>query len=90
MPDKYEALSREFQGKQNIEITRDGFAVSRAADYIIYSVEAAAIDSVIAQYGPGMTAAPPRTTRLTRCGSNKDGRHRRWPDFVQGPRDQGL
>ena len=48
-------MSEEFRGRENVEIVRDGFAVSRAADYIIYSVEAAAIDSVIALYGPGMS-----------------------------------
>ncbi len=58
-PEKFEALSEEFRGQQNIEITRDGFAVSRAADYIIYSVEAASIDTVIARYGPGTTTHSP-------------------------------
>ena len=31
---------------------KDGHAVSRVADYIIYSVEAEYIDAVVAQYGP--------------------------------------
>ncbi|KAG9250756.1 uncharacterized protein F5Z01DRAFT_628936 [Emericellopsis atlantica] len=35
-----------------IEICPNGHYVSRASDYIIYSVEAAVIDRVIAQYGP--------------------------------------
>ncbi|KAF4119732.1 prephenate dehydrogenase (NADP+) [Geosmithia morbida] len=35
-----------------IEICRNGHYVSRASDYIIYSVEAAVIDRVISQYGP--------------------------------------
>ncbi|GJN82452.1 prephenate dehydrogenase [Purpureocillium lilacinum] len=39
-------------GSENIEICRNGHFVSRASDYIIYSVEAAVIDRVIAQYGP--------------------------------------
>jgi len=58
-------LSEEFRGRKNIEVTRDGFAVSRAADYIIYSVEAAAIDSVIALYGPGMSCNVPLRLSLT-------------------------
>ncbi|KAK8141717.1 prephenate dehydrogenase (NADP(+)) [Beauveria asiatica] len=37
---------------EKIEICRNGHLVSRASDYIIYSVEAAVIDSVIASYGP--------------------------------------
>ncbi|KAL9474044.1 hypothetical protein ACSS6W_008424 [Trichoderma asperelloides] len=41
-----------FQNPGNIEILRNGHLVSRASDYIIYSVEAAFIDRVIAQYGP--------------------------------------
>lgn len=38
--------------QKNIEICRNGHLVSRASDYIIYSVEAAVIDTVIATYGP--------------------------------------
>ncbi|TQS32280.1 hypothetical protein Golomagni_07409, partial [Golovinomyces magnicellulatus] len=38
--------------QKNIEICRNGHFVSRASDYIIYSVEAAVIDKVISQYGP--------------------------------------
>ncbi|KAF3357090.1 Eukaryotic peptide chain release factor subunit 1 [Verticillium dahliae VDG1] len=50
--DKYEALRDEFVGKKNIQICRNGHFVSRASDYIMYSVEAATIDRVIAQYAP--------------------------------------
>lgn len=31
---------------------RDGHHVSRGSDFIIYSVEAEYLDSVVAQYGP--------------------------------------
>ena len=31
---------------------RDGHAVARSSDFIIYSVEAASIDKVVAEYGP--------------------------------------
>ncbi|CAK7210638.1 Nucleosomal histone H3-Lys79 methylase [Sporothrix curviconia] len=37
---------------ENITILRNGHLVSRASDYIIYSVEAAAIGQVVKQYGP--------------------------------------
>ncbi|KAJ3530744.1 hypothetical protein NM208_g9193 [Fusarium decemcellulare] len=47
-----ESLQKEYAGNKNIEICRNGHFVSRASDYIIYSVEAAVIDRVIAQYGP--------------------------------------
>lgn len=32
---------------------KDGYAVSRRSDYIIYSVEAENLGRVVAQYGPG-------------------------------------
>lgn len=35
-----------------VTIVSDGHQVSRAADYIIYSVEAEYIEEVVAQYGP--------------------------------------
>ncbi|KAI9158923.1 putative prephenate dehydrogenase [Paramyrothecium foliicola] len=50
--DKYDSLREMYSGHKNIEILRNGHYVSRASDYIIYSVEAAFIDRVIAQYGP--------------------------------------
>jgi hypothetical protein len=40
----------------NIQILRNGHLVSRASDYIIYSVEAAGIGRVVAEYGPCMFA----------------------------------
>ncbi|KAI1827425.1 prephenate dehydrogenase [Xylaria intraflava] len=50
--ENYEALSKEFSSMTNIQILRNGHLVSRASDYIIYSVEAAAIQNIVAQYGP--------------------------------------
>jgi hypothetical protein len=38
--------------QKNVEILRNGHLVSRAADYIIYSVEAAGIGRTVAEYGP--------------------------------------
>jgi prephenate dehydrogenase (NADP+) len=37
---------------EGITVAKDGHLVSRAADYIIYSVEAEYIDTVVSQYGP--------------------------------------
>ena len=34
---------------------RDGHAVARSSDFIIYSVEAESIDKVVAEYGPCMS-----------------------------------
>ncbi|KAK3938369.1 Prephenate dehydrogenase [Diplogelasinospora grovesii] len=50
--DKYDELVAEFSGNNKVQILRNGHLVSRAANYIIYSVEAAAIGRVVAQYGP--------------------------------------
>ncbi|KAH6849862.1 hypothetical protein B0I37DRAFT_306599 [Chaetomium sp. MPI-CAGE-AT-0009] len=49
--EKYDELAAEF-ADHNIQILRNGHLVSRASNYIIYSVEAAAIGRVVAQYGP--------------------------------------
>ncbi|KAK4241868.1 hypothetical protein C8A03DRAFT_11855 [Achaetomium macrosporum] len=49
--EKYDELVKEF-ANHNIQILRNGHLVSRASNYIIYSVEAAAIGRVVAQYGP--------------------------------------
>lgn len=45
---------------------RNGHLVSRASDWIMYSVEAAAIAKVVAEYGPCMKlpAVPPLHLRL--------------------------
>ncbi|KAJ9302213.1 hypothetical protein DTO271G3_1079 [Paecilomyces variotii] len=52
-PDNYQALKDEFAGsQQDITIYPNGHLVSRISDYIIYSVEAGAIDKVVAEYGP--------------------------------------
>ncbi|KAK1751606.1 hypothetical protein QBC47DRAFT_390526 [Echria macrotheca] len=50
--EKYDDLIKEFSGNRNIQILRNGHLVARASSYIIYSVEAAAIGRVVAQYGP--------------------------------------
>lgn len=41
-----------FTGKSKLVPLRDGHLVSRESDFIIYSVEAAYLDKVVAQYGP--------------------------------------
>ena len=41
-----------FIGIPGITVLRDGHAVSRIADWIMYSVEAEFIDRVVAEYGP--------------------------------------
>ncbi|KAL8644282.1 MAG: hypothetical protein Q9226_007845 [Calogaya cf. arnoldii] len=51
MRDKYEALRQEFSDTSRVVIFEDGYGVSRSSDYILYSVEAEAIDKVVAEYG---------------------------------------
>ncbi|WVQ93897.1 hypothetical protein IAU59_000975 [Kwoniella sp. CBS 9459] len=50
-PESYEKLKTEFADTGIIAL-RDGHAVSRLSDFIIYSVEAAAISPVVREYGP--------------------------------------
>lgn len=50
-PGSYDNLVSELKGT-GITPLRDGHAVSRVADFIIYSVEAAAIGAVVKEYGP--------------------------------------
>ncbi|KZP14550.1 Prephenate dehydrogenase [Athelia psychrophila] len=52
LPDKFEALQASYVGVSGITVLRDGHLVSRTSDFIMYSVEAEFIDSVVAQYGP--------------------------------------
>ncbi|TPX38489.1 hypothetical protein SeMB42_g06712 [Synchytrium endobioticum] len=51
LPERYEHIRDEFKGS-GCAILKDGHAVSRRSDFIIYSVEAAAVDRVVAQFGP--------------------------------------
>ncbi|PIA14255.1 NAD(P)-binding protein [Coemansia reversa NRRL 1564] len=49
-PEKYDELL-EKHGGQGISILRDGYAVSRRSDIIIYSVPAVIINKAVAEYG---------------------------------------
>jgi prephenate dehydrogenase (NADP+) len=51
-PENYDPLRLEFASQRRVEILPNGHLVSRISDYIIYSVEAAAIEKIVAQYGP--------------------------------------
>ncbi|CAA7262342.1 unnamed protein product [Cyclocybe aegerita] len=52
VPEKYEELKEEYSNAENIYVMRDGHAVARSSDFILYSVEAEFIERVVAQYGP--------------------------------------
>ncbi|SAM04459.1 hypothetical protein [Absidia glauca] len=51
LPEKYETLKEEYKDSQ-VNVLPDGFHVSRRCDWIMYSVEAEYIESVVAKYGP--------------------------------------
>ncbi|KAI1919127.1 prephenate dehydrogenase (NADP(+)) [Ophidiomyces ophidiicola] len=51
-PSNYDTLRDEFRADKNINILPNGHLVSRISDYIIYSVEAEAIEKIVAEYGP--------------------------------------
>ncbi|WWC85628.1 uncharacterized protein L201_000493 [Kwoniella dendrophila CBS 6074] len=50
-PESYETLQKEFEGTGIIPLP-NGHSVSRLSDFIIYSVEAAALTAVVREYGP--------------------------------------
>ncbi|KAF9454365.1 prephenate dehydrogenase [Macrolepiota fuliginosa MF-IS2] len=52
LPEKYEQLKVDYANTPGVYAQKDGYAVSRSSDYIIYSVEAEFTDRVVAQYGP--------------------------------------
>ncbi|KAM6496562.1 prephenate dehydrogenase [Amanita muscaria] len=52
IPSKYDGLKREYADSPGIKVFQDGHAVSRASDFIVYSVEAEHIDDVVKQFGP--------------------------------------
>ncbi|GAA5849037.1 hypothetical protein JCM8547_006419 [Rhodosporidiobolus lusitaniae] len=52
LPEKYDSLVEYCKGKDKLEAMRDGHHVSRQSDFIIYSVEAVALDKVVQRYGP--------------------------------------
>lgn len=52
-PENYEELVKELASSDpTLQVLKDGHAVSRISDFIIYSVEAAYIDQVTRSYGP--------------------------------------
>lgn len=51
-PENYEKLQSEMQDLPGVKVFKDGHAVSRISDFIVYSVEAEFIGKVVAEYGP--------------------------------------
>ncbi|EXJ92880.1 prephenate dehydrogenase [NADP+] [Capronia epimyces CBS 606.96] len=51
-PDKFQTLQKEYENEKGINILSNGHLVSRASDWIIYSVEAELIAKIVAEYGP--------------------------------------
>jgi len=59
---------------------KDGYAISRSSDYIIYSVEAEFIERIVAQYGPCEYGFKCQLTSSCESECN-----RCWQDICQGP-----
>ncbi|KAI9225511.1 MAG: hypothetical protein DHS80DRAFT_20243 [Piptocephalis tieghemiana] len=51
LPSRFEELRKSLKGT-GLVVLKDGHAVSRRSDFIIYSVEAELIDRVVGEYGP--------------------------------------
>lgn len=51
-PSQYEELQAAYAGVDNVKVLKDGHAVSRSSDFIMYSVEAEFIVDVVKEYGP--------------------------------------
>ncbi|KDR77932.1 hypothetical protein GALMADRAFT_244898 [Galerina marginata CBS 339.88] len=52
LPEKYEQLKKDYADSPNVHPMRDGHAVARSSDFIVYSVEAEFIEDVVEQFGP--------------------------------------
>ncbi|KAL1723682.1 hypothetical protein EV715DRAFT_245150 [Schizophyllum commune] len=52
VPEKYESLKSDYADVPAIKVFPDGHGVARSSDFIVYSVEAEFIDSVVAKFGP--------------------------------------
>lgn len=105
MPNKYEALCEEFAGT-GIRVMKDGHLVSRQSDWILYSVPAEFIDSVVSTYGPCKFIYDVvlslviyssfsgqlvnNTSLLLTANSDKDWSNCSWTDIGQGTRDCGV
>jgi hypothetical protein len=61
--------------QNNIYILNNGHLVSRDSDFIIYSVEAEAIDRVVAEFGP-CPSSPFSTPTLTSTDSSTQQQRR--------------
>lgn len=49
-------LTLRYPGVSGVKVLKDGHHVSRASDFIIYSVEAEFIQRVVAEYGPCLSS----------------------------------
>ncbi|KAK2459261.1 hypothetical protein APHAL10511_008738 [Amanita phalloides] len=52
LPSKFDSLKLEYANTPGVVVVRDGHAVSRASDFVVYSVEAESIGAVVKEYGP--------------------------------------
>lgn len=96
-PDSFERLQQEYQGALSrpargvsglisigtgITPLRDGHAVSRLSDLIIYSVEAGAIGAVVREYGPSTKVGATVAGQTSVKAPEKDAFERYLPQDV--------
>ena len=52
LPQNYDKLCTEFADRPGVKVLENGHLVSRISDFVIYSVEAAYLNTAVATYGP--------------------------------------
>ena len=76
-----------------ITVLRDGHHVSRTSDFIMYSVEAEFIDTVVAKFGPCTSLIHPHLFHLLMlfgASSDKGRSDRSGPNIRQSPRAKSI
>ncbi|CEH17038.1 prephenate dehydrogenase [Ceraceosorus bombacis] len=79
--ENYEKLKDDYRDSA-IRVYRNGHLVSRRSDLIIYSVEAAYIDQVVAQYGPSAKQGSIISGQTSVKAPERDAFERHLPDDV--------
>lgn len=51
-PERFDELKADYKDQPNVKVVANGHYVSRASDFIIYSVDAQYLEGIVAKYGP--------------------------------------
>lgn len=77
----------------NVQVLKDGHAVARSSDFMMYAVEAEFIGRVVEEYGPCKQMphrAYTNTTLISSCSSNQNWFNRCRSDFCQSTGEGGF